>query len=715
LDQRGDLVLRQPGHEQPPSTGARNIPWASALRVAVGTILIAVLFRSSILLLVGLAAQSDRWHLPNGQLLEGILSSCQFEHSRRAGIDAEQMICPTRLAAHDFPRVLRDAVIASEDERFFSHGAVDFRSSMRAAWHSISGDRQGGSTITQQLARSLLLRKEDSFERKLLEAVLAVRIFAMLPRAEILTRYLNAVPHARNMTGFDDPARYYFGVGAQDLSLAEAALLVGMLPEPNNRDPLKAPSDAFDAAVGVLQRMRQQDKITEDQAAEAEQELRRRVLSGNLRRGDQAYARIEYRPYRDLALREAQAYGIALSGDYRLIVFLDAEFQQNLLAQICSITGQHQAAGFFMRPSGEVLATAGSCRYTGAWNRASDIERSIGSTGKLFPLIGVHETAISLKYPVSTRPLGKPNWPAEPNSRCLARSKVRLDFALTYSCNRPWAEMAKRLGPRLDDIIKRFDITAPKSAALVPLGGINTSPMKLTRAYATLRNGGVLPQIRFVRAVIGPKGNVIVIPAPRAERRALSPATASAVLKDLRGPVKRGTARAANSLHALVYGKTGTSSRNLDALFVGLTQDFVGSLWLGHDKPAPMPGVHGGGTPALAFAKLTDFYYLRLAQARFLQRQEEIAGGEWGRLRSLAPREPTIRKLAILGSMGMSCWLLALMFRRRKQQAEAAPAERPRSAMAPGSAAIQFPSVTFPSAVVPFNTLPSPAGPHETR
>ena len=127
------------------------------------------------------------------------------------------MICPTRLGAGEFPQVLKNAVIASEDERFFSHGAIDFPSTVRAAWHFSLGDRQGGSTVTQQLARSIMLKKEDSLERKLVEAVLAIRIFARLSRTEILTRYMNVVPHARNMYGFDDPARYYFGVGVQDL------------------------------------------------------------------------------------------------------------------------------------------------------------------------------------------------------------------------------------------------------------------------------------------------------------------------------------------------------------------------------------------------------------------------------------------------------------------------------------------------------------------
>src|SRR4029079_5591222 len=259
----------------------------------------------------------------SGELLERVLSSCQIEHASRDGKDVEHMICPTRLGASEFPDILKKAVVASEDNRFFAHGAIDFHSAARAAWHSISGDREGGSTITQQLARSLFLKKEDSFRRKLLEAVLAIRIYAVLTRSEILTRYLNSVPHARNLYGFDDPARYYFGVGARDVDLAEAALLVGMLPEPNNRDPLKHPSAAFDAGAGVVQRMVDAGQISAVQASKAEAELKRRIFGGGLRRGDAVYARTEYRPYRDLALREARANGIGLAGDYRLVVFID--------------------------------------------------------------------------------------------------------------------------------------------------------------------------------------------------------------------------------------------------------------------------------------------------------------------------------------------------------------------------------------------------------
>ena len=397
-------LLRQKWRRGPQSTESTvaTAP-GQGIRTWVVAVLLVGLAWVAILMLTSAIAQSDRWDLPNGRLLETILTACQFEHSRRAGINSEHMTCPTRFPAHDFPQVLQDAVLASEDERFFSHGAVDLRSTLRAAWHSFRGNRQGGSTITQQLARSLLLKKEDSLGRKVVEAVAAIRIAALLTRPEILTRYMNVVPHARNMNGFDDPARYYFGVGVQDLDLAEAALLVGMLPEPNNRDPLKDPANALTGAVGVLQRMLEQQKITTAQAANARQELKRRLLRGKPRRGEGAYARVEYRPYRDLAIREARASGIKLDGDYRLIVFMDPEFQRTLVSQTCSITGEHQAAGFFMRPSGEVLAMTGSCTYTGDWNRATDSARSIGSIGKLFPLIGIHEVSASLKGSVRYR------------------------------------------------------------------------------------------------------------------------------------------------------------------------------------------------------------------------------------------------------------------------------------------------------------------------
>jgi penicillin-binding protein 1A len=262
--------------------------------------------------------------------------------------------------------------------------------------------------------------------------------------------------------------------------------------------------------------------------------------------------------------------------------------------------------------------------------------------------VGVREASISMTQLVSTRPLRKLDWPSEINRRCLQKRAVNLEFALAQSCNRPWTEIAMRLGQRLNDIVKRFEIAPPTTPALVPIGGVQTSPMKLTQAYAALENGGVLPQVRFLAAAVGPKGNVLGVPSIKEPRRVMSPATAAAVLKDLRGPVKRGTARAANSVHALVYGKTGTSSRNEDALFVGLTRDFVGSFWLGYDRPTPMPGVHGGGEPARAFAAMTDFHYLELARAQL--HAARAPKNVWSQLKKTGPTEP-LRSALVFGAI----------------------------------------------------------------
>jgi penicillin-binding protein 1A len=252
----------------------------------------------------------------------------------------------------------------------------------------------------------------------------------------------------------------------------------------------------------------------------------------------------------------------------------------------------------------------------------------------------------------------------------VATRTVTLDFALAQSCNRPWTEVAAWLGPKLTGIVARFDIGGTVSPALVPIGGLQTSPMKLAQAYAALKNGGMLPDVRYLAAAIGPTGNILGVPQAKAQPSVMSRATALAVLDDLRGPVKRGTARSANSVHALVYGKTGTSSRNEDALFVGLTEQFVGSLWLGHDRPAPMPGVHGGGAPAKAFANLTDFYYMRLAQARAAE-DEDKSGADWLRLRSIEPIVSFFTMSAALGFV--TCLLLLVAFYRRQPAASGAP------------------------------------------
>jgi membrane peptidoglycan carboxypeptidase len=185
---------------------------------------------------------------------------------------------------------------------------------------------------------------------------------------------------------------------------------------------------------------------------------------------------------------------------------------------------------------------------------------------------------------------------------------MTLPEAMTHSCNRPFTWAAYRLAGRLKDVVHEFELKPPDAPALVPLGGIEASPLQLARAYAAVANDGWLPNARTLVAALGRRGNVLYTSAPYSVR-VMTPQTIAAVRDALRRPVESGTARRANSDYATVYGKTGTTSRDKDALFVGLTDDYVGAFWIGTDNSQSMHRIYGSGRPTQAFRFVTDSYY----------------------------------------------------------------------------------------------------------
>jgi len=549
--------------------------------------------------------------LPSGEVLREALRSCQFvRYSGR-----EYTLCPQRLAYRDFPKHLANALIASEDRAFFEHHGIDKRAILHAALTNIGRSlrerrlvtRRGGSTITQQFARTLFLDERAGFGRKLEEVALAPRIEATLSKRQILAGYMNIVPHARGMNGFDAAARHFFGVPVGSVDLAEAALLVGMLPAPNDRDPVRRPEPAYEAAVRVLERMEDQGMIGGAELKRAESLLRSRILGRKLKRGRTALRHEETRPYRDLAVAEAKQNGAPLDDDYRLISHMDPGLQDRIVDATRRIAGRYQAAGVFIRPTGEVLGIAGSRDYVeSSLNRAFQSTQPIGSTGKLFVLVAAHESALDPKRQFSDRPLRDGGWPAEPNRQC--RHDMTLAQAFAESCNRPFAWAAVELENKLTRVVNRFELKPPDAPVLVPLGGIEASPLMLARSYAAVANDGGLPPVRALVAALGRAGNILHTPSTDAQR-VMSSEAAAAVLRTLRAPVHHGTARHAASRRAVVYGKTGTTTGNQDALFVGMTKDFVGAFWVGADNNRSMRGVVGSGAPAKAFARVTDAYY----------------------------------------------------------------------------------------------------------
>jgi penicillin-binding protein 1A len=549
--------------------------------------------------------------LPDGDLLRQALHACQVA---RHG-DRETTLCPQRIAFRDFPRHLVDALVASEDRTFFDHRGIDKLAILNAVMTNIARSlhdgrlvvRRGGSTITQQFARTLFLDPRDGMIRKVQELALAPRIEELLSKQQILAGYMNVIPHARGMNGFDDAARHFFAVPVQRVDLAEAALLVGMLPAPNHRDPDRYPQAAFDAAVRVLDRMVEQKLISAAARRGAESRLLERLRSGRLRRGRAGIELEETRPYRDLALAEAKRHGVSLASGYRLILHMNPALQERIVQAAQRMAGPYQAAGIVMRPTGEVLGIAGSRNYVeSSYSRAFQSTQPIGSTGKLFVLVAAQEQGLDPAREFPQKPIRDGTWPAEPNRQC--RSAMHLQAALNESCNRPFAWAAMTLGSAVTSVVERFELTAPDAPVLVPLGGVEATPLNLARAYAAVVNEGGLPRARALVAALGPSGSLLYDPATSAYR-VMSAETAKAVRQALRGPVEHGTAQAAASRRATVYGKTGTTSDNQDAWFVGLTEDFVGAFWVGDDNNVSMRGISGSGAPAKAFAWVTDAYY----------------------------------------------------------------------------------------------------------
>ncbi len=548
--------------------------------------------------------------LPDESELPALLGSCQITSE----FGFETALCPQAHGAQDFSPNLYAALVASEDSRFLSHGGVDPVAVFRAALGLFSLKQpSGGSTITQQLARTLLLDRGGRYTRKLREWVLARRIEHVETKSDILTAYLNVAPQGHGLFGFDAAARYYLGKSAKDLSVAEAALLVSMLPRPI-RDPSAAPEDAYRATLDRIALMRRQQFITADEAAQAGREAHRLLLGGGLPKvpaatRDSARHPFEYRRVRDLARQELEARGIAPDEATRIFVTLDPRFQAWADAATAAHPDGYAAASLFMSPSGRVLAVSGTDYGASQFNAAFQARRSLGSIGKVPLYILAHERPSLLRRSFSTAPI-KGSWPNEPSGWC--RGEMRLLSALARSCNRPFTRLAGMMPDRAGEFVRAAGLYPPDNPLLTPLGGVHGNLLSATRLFAAIANGGDLVEPTALVAVARPGGAVTLI-APDPPRRLMSQEVARAVALDLRTPVtlKGGTARRAASptRSAHVSGKTGTSDENRDAWFVGFTNDFVGGIWAYRTGGAARPA-HGGGYPAAQFGRIVDRYWI---------------------------------------------------------------------------------------------------------
>ena len=511
------------------------------------------------------------------------------------------------------PRALRDAVVASEDRRFYTHMGVDLRSNLRAlVVNSKSGGvRQGASTITQQLARGLFLSSERNVFRKVREVFLAFGLELLLSKDEILEMYLNSIylgqEPSGGVAGVGEGARRYFDTPVEALDLSQAALLVGLIPAPNLYSPFRNPKVALERRNIVLGAMAETGKIDAEQAA-LERARPLQVLAGRPKPGRHP----SFTGYVHEYLRSRLTAGAAEHAGLTIYTTLDPVWQaqaEAMLPAALATVGRDQKSdsleGAFVAldKSGAVLAMVGGRHdIPGGFNRAFQAMRQPGSSIK--PVVysaALDSQRAGRKFgPASTVPdmardFATPQGPWRPqNDEGEYHAQVTLAKALAKSLNVATANLVEAIEPRIvAQYAERFGLRGIKPLPSMGLGTSEVSLVAITDAYTTFPNGGMRGDPSPLRAVLGVSGRPYY-PVSNQQVRVIPTETATLMTGLLEDVVTFGIAyplRKKFGFTRPVAGKTGTTNDYKDAWFVGFTPDITAGVWVGYDTPKPMGAV----------------------------------------------------------------------------------------------------------------------------
>jgi 1A family penicillin-binding protein len=519
----------------------------------------------------------------------------------------------------EFSPYLPKALIASEDSRYYWHFGVDPYGILRALVTNVLGGgiRQGASTITQQVARSLFtsyVGREDSPGRKLREAIVALKLETFYSKDEILKTYLNRVYLGIEAYGFEDAAQFYFDKSAKNLNISEAATLVAILPAPNRFNPIQDYNRALQYRDRVITRMRAAGMISQQ---EADQARRSRIEVSPKAREYLASTKAPYfYSYVFDELRTLLGDQLAQEGNFIVETALDLQAQAKADAALRnSVYGDGASYGYSQgalvtvnTSNGEIVALVGGVDYQQSqFNRATQALRQPGSTFKIFAYAAAIEKGIPPTTAYSCAPLVWQNQQFRGCERAGAGS-VNMYTGLALSENAVALRVAQDTG--LDSVAqmaRRLGITSKLNP--VPglvLGQSEVTVLEMTGAFAGIANNGVFNRAHAIKRILdssdckdfkNPKTCRVIYSDQQdsgMNRRMLQPSVADTMTEMLRGVVQGGTGRAA-SIGLGEVGKTGTTNDNVDLWFVGYvpSRQLATGIWLGNDKPAPTRGSSG--------------------------------------------------------------------------------------------------------------------------
>jgi penicillin-binding protein 1A len=528
------------------------------------------------------------------------------------------------LTYDQIPPVMVDAVVSTEDKRFYHHPGVDPVGMARAAWVALEnrgkGRRlQGASTITQQVTRNIFLNNSYSWTRKVREMVLALALERKFSKQQILELYLNKVYFGGGAYGIDAASRKFFGHPANGLSLPEAAIIAGLVKAPSSYSPTADAQAAIGRAGVVLDLMQENGAITPAQHSA--------VNLDDVKLAPEA-PQNSVRYFTDWALPQLDVLVDEPNEPLEVYTTIDLGMQRAATAAIqANVPKGTQGALVSLDRDGAVRAMVGGLDYvTSNYNRATTATRQPGSAWKLFVYMAALEAGYTPETAVVDKPVTINGWsPRNSSGRFSGEIDVRTAFA--YSINTVAAQLGVEVGfSTIADMARRFGITTPiNTHPSMVLGTSDVRLIDMTRAFASVARKGVAVTPYGITKVTTADGRLLYSHQDDTSRVLVAPWVAAGMTDLMQTAVSTGTGKAAQ-IGRPVAGKTGTTSSNKDGWFLGFSSGITTGVWMGRDDARAVGGLQGGRAPARAFA---DYMKVAVARRPVEQFDTQVTLPEW--------------------------------------------------------------------------------------
>lgn len=576
-------------------TKAPSFFWKWGKRAVVSGMLLALLGAIFVIFAVGFAARE----IPSFYQLKSTQNAQTILVRARDGTEIVELgpSFGEWIDHADIPDNMKNAMIAVEDKRFYDHYGIDPIRLTGALVEGVTGARSrlgGTSTITQQLARNVFLNSNRSYVRKAREAILAMALEWKFSKEQILELYLNKVYFGGGAYGIDSASRKFFSHPAKELSVAEAAIIAGLVKAPSKYSPTADVQRAVDRATVVLRLMKEQGYITQSQASVDVDAVKLKQQGGQN----------SVRYFTDWALPQLELLLPETYAPIEVWTTLDVGMQRAATAAIASnVPGDTQGAMVSLDRDGAILALVGGTDYVESnFNRATDAMRQPGSSWKLFVYLAALEAGYNPESRVKDVPVRFDGWsPRNANGRNIGETNLRTSFA--FSINTVAAQLGNEVGfGTVASMARRFGITSSVSTfPSMVLGASEVRLIEMTRAFASISARGQNVEPYGITKVVTSSGDILYEHKKPPERALVPDYVAAGITDLLQSAVSTGTGKAAQ-IGRPVAGKTGTTSSNKDGWFVGFSSGITTGVWMGRDDAKRVPGLQGGRAPARAFA-----------------------------------------------------------------------------------------------------------------